>query len=144
MSHLKVIKKEAEYSAAIKRFEALLGAKPGQPGYDERDVLAVLIERYEEEHFPIDMPDPVEAIKFRMEQSGLSQKDLVPYLGSRSKVSEVLSGKRQLTLAMIRSLNRHVGIPADVLIREPQEALPKGLSERDFARFPVKEMRLRG
>ncbi len=144
MSHLKVIKTEAEYSAAIERFESLLDARPGHPGYDERDVLAVLIERYEEVHFPIDMPDPVEAIKFRMEQSGLSQKDLVPYLGSRSKVSEVLSGKRELTLAMIRSLNKHVGIPADVLIREPQEALPKGLSEMNFARFPLREMDKRG
>jgi HTH-type transcriptional regulator/antitoxin HigA len=144
MSHLRVIKTDAEYSAAMKRFEALLGAKPGQPGYDERDVLAVLIERYEEDHFPIDMPDPVEAIKFRMEQSGLAQRDLVPYLGSRSKVSEVLSGKRELTLAMIRSLNKHVGIPADVLIREPQEPLPKGLAEIDFAKFPVREMEKRG
>jgi len=144
MSHLKVIKTEAEYSTAIERFEKLLGAQPGQPGYDERDVLAVLIERYEEDHFPIDMPDPVQAIKFRMEQSGLSQKDLVPYLGSRSKVSEVLSGKRELTLAMIRSLNRHVGIPADVLIREPEEPLPKGLSDVDFAKFPVREMEKKG
>jgi len=144
MSQLKVIKTEAEYTAAIERFEALLGARPSQPGYDERDVLAVLIERYEEDHFPIDMPNPVEAIKFRMEQSGLSQKDLVPYLGSRSKVSEVLSGKRELTLAMIRSLNRHIGIPADVLIREPEEPLPKGLSDIDFARFPVREMEKRG
>ena len=144
MNHLKVIKTAAEYSAAMKRFEALLDAKPGQPGYDERDVLAVLIERYEEDHFPIDMPDPVEAIKFRMEQSGLTQKDLVPYLGSRSKVSEVLSGKRELTLAMIRSLNQHIGIPADVLIRQPQEPLPKGLAEVDFAKFPVREMEKRG
>ena len=144
MSHLKVIKTEAEYSAAIERFEALLGAQPGQPGYDERDILAVLIERYEEDHFPIDMPDPVEAIKFRMEQLGLSQKDLVPYLGSRSKVSEVLSGKRELTLAMIRSLNRHIGIPADVLIRKPEELLPKGLSDIDFGRFPIREMEERG
>ena len=144
MSQLKVIKTEAEYSAAIERFEALLGAQPDQPGYDERDVLAVLIERYEDEHFPIDMPDPVEAIKFRMEQSGLSQKDLVPFLGSRSKVSEVLSGKRELSLAMIRSLNKHVGIPADVLISEPQEPLPKGLADMDFARFPVREMEKSG
>jgi HTH-type transcriptional regulator / antitoxin HigA len=144
MNHLRVIKTEAEYSAAIEGFEALLDAQPGQPGYDERDVLAVLIERYEEEHFPIDMPDPIAAIKFRMEQSGLSQKDLVPYLGSRSRVSEVLSGKRELTLAMIRSLNKHVGIPADVLIRESQEALPKGLSDMDFSRFPVQEMEKRG
>ena len=144
MSQLKVIKTEAEYSAAIERFEALLGAQPDQPEYDERDVLAVLIERYEDEHFPIDMPNPVEAIRFRMEQSGLSQKDLVPFLGSRSKVSEVLSGKRELSLAMIRSLNKHVGIPADVLIREPQEPLPKGLADMDFARFPVREMEKRG
>jgi HTH-type transcriptional regulator / antitoxin HigA len=144
MSQLKVIKTEAEYSAAIERFEALLGAQPDQPEYNERDVLAVLIERYEDEHFPIDMPDAVEAIKFRMEQSGLSQKDLVPFLGSRSKVSEVLSGKRDLSLAMIRSLNKHVGIPADVLIRKPQEPLPKGLADVDFARFPVREMEKSG
>ena len=144
MSQLKVIRTEAEYSAAMKRFEALLDAPAGQPEYEERDVLAVLIERYEDEHFPVDMPDPVEAVKFRMEQSGLSQKDLVPYIGSRSKVSEVLSGKRELTLAMIRSLNKHFGIPADVLIREPQEPLPKSLSDMDFARFPVQEMEKRG
>jgi HTH-type transcriptional regulator / antitoxin HigA len=144
MNHLKVIKTEAEYSAAIERFEALLDAQPGQPEYDERDVLAVLIERYEDEHFPIDMPDPIEAIKFRMEQSGLSQRDLVPYLGSRSRVSEVLSGKRELTLAMIRSLHSHVGIPADVLIKEPQEVLPRGLSDIDFSKFPVLEMEKKG
>lgn len=144
MNHLKVIKTEAEYAAAIDRFESLLGARPGQPGYDERDVLAVLIERYEEDHFRIDMPDPVEAIKFRMEQAGLSQKDLVPCLGSRSRVSEVLSGKRELTLAMIRSLNRHVGIPAEVLIGRSRVALPTNLSDLDFSRFPVREMERRG
>jgi HTH-type transcriptional regulator/antitoxin HigA len=144
MSQLKIIRTESEYSAALARFEALLDAQPGQPEYDERDVLAVLIERYEDEHFPIDLPDPVEALKFRMEQSGLSQKDLVPYLGSRSKVSEVLSGKRELTLAMIRSLNKHIGIPADVLIREPQEPLPKDLADMDFTKFPVREMEKNG
>jgi HTH-type transcriptional regulator / antitoxin HigA len=144
MSQLKVLRTEAEYSAAIERFEALLDAQPGQPEYDEREVLAVLIERYEDEHFPIDLPDPVEAIKFRMEQLGLSQKDLVPYLGSRSKVSEVLSGKRELTLSMIRALNKHIGIPADVLVREVQEPLPKGFADMDFAKFPVQEMEKNG
>jgi HTH-type transcriptional regulator/antitoxin HigA len=144
IDHLKVIKTKADYEMALKRFESLLNARPGQPEYDERDVLAVLIERYEDEKFPIDMPDPVQAIKFRMEQAGLSQKDLVPVIGSRSKVSEILSGKRRLTLAMIRSLHKHFGIPADVLLREPQEPLPKGLSDIDFSRFPLREMEKKG
>jgi len=144
MNNLKVLKRAAEYDAALARFESLLNAEKGSREYDERDVLAVLIERYEDEHHPIDPPDPIEAIKFRMEQAGLSRKDIEPYLGGRSKVSEVLSGKRDLTLGMIRSLSAHLGIPVDVLIREPQEPLPATMAHLDFSRFPLREMEANG
>lgn len=112
--------------------------------YDDMELLSVLIERYEDAHFRIDPPDPIEAIKFRMEQAGLSQKDLIPCIGSRSRVSEVLSGKRELTLTMIRALNAHLGIPAESLIREPLTPLPTALADLDFSRFPLKEMEKNG
>lgn len=140
----KVIKTEAEYNAALKRFEILLEPDEDNRSMDDLELLSVLIEKYEDEHYPIDPPDLIEAIKFRMEQAGLSQKDLIPYIGSRSRVSEVLSGKRELTLAMIRSLNTHLGIPAEVLIREAQESLPKALADLDFSRFPIKAMEKNG
>ncbi len=141
---LKVLKTENDYNRALADLEHLLDAKDGTVEADLLDVLCLLIEKYEEEHYPIDPPDPISAIKFRMEQTGLSPKDLIPFIGSRSKVSEVLSGKRELTLAMIRSLNKHLGIPADVLIKEPQEPLPKGLEDIDFSKFPVKAMERNG
>jgi HTH-type transcriptional regulator/antitoxin HigA len=144
MNTLKVLRSEADYRAALARFEGLLKAAKGTRGYDERDVLAVLIERYEDEHYPIDPPDPMEAIKFRMEQAGLSRKDIEPYLGGKSKVSEVFGGKRELTLSAIRALHRHLRIPAEVLIRKPQEPLPSSLADLDFTRFPVKEMERQG
>jgi HTH-type transcriptional regulator/antitoxin HigA len=140
MNTLKVIRSETEYKAALVRFEKLLNATRGSAEYDERDVLAVLIERYEDEHFPIDPPDPIEALKFRMEQAGASRKDIEPYLGGKSKVSEVLSGKRDLTLSAIRALHKHMGIPAEVLIRKPVEPLPASLKGLDFALFPIKAM----
>jgi len=107
---------------------------------DGMELLSVLIEKYEDEHYPIAPPDPIEAIKFRMEQAGLTKKALIPYLGSRSRVSEILSGKRELTLGMIRALNAHLGIPAEVLIRESQEPLPAVLADLEFSRFPLREM----
>lgn len=136
----KVIKTEAEYRAALARFEALLEPEEEDRAYDDLELLSVLIEKYEDEHYPIDPPNPVEAIKFRMEQANLTQKDLIPYIGSRSKVSEVLSGKRELTLAMIRSLNEHLGIPLESLIHKPQEPLPKALEDLDFSKFPLYAM----
>jgi len=143
-SQFKVIKTETEYRAALARFEELLELpEPARP-YDDMELLSVLIERYEDEHLRIDPPDPIEAIKFRMEQAGLSQKDLIPYLGSRSRVSEILSGKRELTLAMIRALNAHLGIPAETLIREPRTPLPESLEDLDFSRFPLREMERNG
>lgn len=120
----KVIKTEAEYQAALAHLETLMDAIPGTPEEDELELFGLLVEKYEEEHFPIDLPDPIEAIKFRMEQQGLSKKDMVPYFGSQSKVSEVLNRKRPLSLAMIRALNEGLGIPAEVLLREPGKTLP--------------------
>lgn len=120
----KVIKTEEEYQAALAHLETLMDAIPGSPEEDELELFGLLVEKYEEEHFPIDLPDPIEAIKFRMEQQGLSKKDMIAYFGSQSKVSEVLNHKRPLSLAMIRALNEELGIPAEVLLREPGKSLP--------------------
>jgi HTH-type transcriptional regulator/antitoxin HigA len=144
MNLFKVIKSEDEYRAALAQFEKMLTVPEGERSYDDMELLSVLIEQYENLYHHIDPPDPVEAIKFRMEQAGLTQKDLIPYIGPRSKVSEVLSGKRELTLAMIRSLNKHLGIPAEVLIQEAQEPLPKALADLDFSQFPIKAMEKNG
>lgn len=116
----KIIETEAEYEAALAYIETLMDAAPGSPAEEELELFALLVEKYEEEHFPIDLPDPVEAIKFRMEQEGLTRKELAKYLGSQSRVSEVLNRKRPLSLAMIRALHKRLGIPAEVLLREPR------------------------
>jgi len=123
MTHIKLIKSEQEHGQALARLMHLMDVdpEPGSAEADELDVLAVLIERYEEAQFPMDPPDPIEAIKFRMDQQGLKNKDLIPYIGSAPKVSEVLNGKRQLSLNMIRRLSDGLGIPAEVLIREPSK-----------------------
>ena len=116
----KLIKSEDDYNLALTRIEQLMDSKPGSPEFDELELLSTLVEIYEDEHFPIEMPDPVTAIKFRMEQLGLNQQALVPFIGSRSKVSGVLNGKRPLTLAMMRSLHKGLGIPSDILLQEPE------------------------
>ena len=110
------IRSKADYDAARKRIESLMGAKVGTPEGDELDVLATLVDAYEEKHFPIAAPDPVTAIQFRMEQQGLTRKDLEPMIGSRARVSEVMTGKRQLTLAMVRRVRAGLGISADLLV----------------------------
>ncbi len=110
------IRNSDDHESALKRLEALMLAKNGTEDGDELDVLATLIDAYERDHFPIDPPDPVDAIKFRMEQMGLSRKDLEPFLGSRARVSEVLNKRRRLSLAMIRSLHENLEIPLDALI----------------------------
>ncbi len=119
---VKAIKSDADYREALARIDALMDAEPGSPEADELDVLTQLAEAWQHARWPTELPDPVEAIRFRMEQAGLRQKDLVPYIGSRSKVSEVLSRKRPLSLTMIRRLHEGLGIPAEVLIQEPEEA----------------------
>jgi HTH-type transcriptional regulator/antitoxin HigA len=116
---IKPIKSETDYEDALTYLYAVMDADEGSQDADTRDVLVVLIEDFEERNYPIQLPDPIDAIKFRMDQAGLIQKDLIPYIGSRSKVSEVLSRKRNLSSRMIRSLHRHLGISLEVLIQEP-------------------------
>ncbi len=113
---LKPIKSDRELNRALKRVDELWGAKSGTPKGDELDVLMLLVEKYEDEHFAIPTSDPVEAIKFLMEQNSLSRKDLEPYIGASGRVSEVLSGKRTLTLAMIKKLHAGLKIPYESLI----------------------------
>ncbi len=116
----RIIKTDAEYEEALAMAEKLVDIDPA-PGTDEGDrleLLTLLIKHYEDEHYPMEAPDPIEAIRFRMEQQGLIQKDLVPYIGTKSKVSEVLSRKRPLTITMIRALNKALNIPAEILLRE--------------------------
>jgi HTH-type transcriptional regulator/antitoxin HigA len=111
------IRTERDYEAALKEVERLWGAKSGSPEGDRLDVLATLIEAYEDEHYPMDPPDPVEAIKFRMEQQGLTRRDLEPLIGTRTRVAEVLNRKRGLSIEMIRRLHATLGISAEILIR---------------------------
>jgi HTH-type transcriptional regulator/antitoxin HigA len=138
----KVIKTEEQYEEALARIEELMDAQAGTPEGDEFELLSTLVDRYEQEKYPIDLPDPIEAIKFRMEQLGLGQKDLIPFIGSRSKVSEVLNGKRPLSLKMMRHLHTGLGIPAEVLLHQPEAKIPQDSVEWD--RFPVAEMAKRG
>ena len=140
----KVIKTETEYEAALARLDELFDAKPGTPKGDEFELWVTLVEIYEEEHFPIDLPDPITAIRFRMEQAGLRQVDLLPYIGSPSRVSEVLNGKRKLSLSMIRKLHEGLGIPAEVLLQEPNASMPVVHPEIKWPRFPIAEMLKRG
>lgn len=112
----RILKTETEYEAALERVETLMNAKPGTPEEDELDLLCMLVERYEQEHYPIGMPSPVDAIEFFMDQNGLTKADMVQYLGSPSKVSEVLNGKRVLSKTMIRKLVEGLGIPAEILL----------------------------
>jgi HTH-type transcriptional regulator/antitoxin HigA len=114
---LKPIRNEADYDAALEEVGRLWGAKSGTSDGDRLDVLATLIDAYEAKHYPIDPPDPVEAIRFRMEQQGLTRKDLEPMIGPRNRVADVLNRKRGLSIDMIRQLHDGLGISAEVLIR---------------------------
>ena len=119
MSTIKPIRTDKELDAALARVEEIFDAEPGTPEDDELGVLLDLVEHYESRHHPIGFPDPISAIEFRMEQANLTPRDLVPFIGSRAKVSEVLSGKRDLTMSMARALHKHLGIPAESLLQEP-------------------------
>lgn len=114
---LKPIRSEADYDAALAEVETFWGAKTGTPEGDRLDILATLIDAYEAKSFPMDPPDPVEAIRFRMQQQGLSRKDLEPMIGPRNRVADVLNRKRSLSIDMIRKLHARLGISAEVLIR---------------------------
>jgi len=112
------IRNEQDYQNALERLEVIFDAKRGTEEGDELEILSILIDNYENEHFPIGMPDPIEAIKFRMEQMGMKQKDLAEIFGFKSRVSEILSKKRKLTLEMVRKLNTTLHIPTEVLIQD--------------------------
>ncbi len=114
--NIKPIRTEQDYKLALKRVESLMDAEFGTEDFDELEVLTTLIESYEAKHFTIDTPDPIEAIKFRMEQEGLRQKDLVEIFGNKVRVSEVLNKKRRLTLDMIRNINHDLHIPLESLL----------------------------
>ena len=116
-SEVRPIRTDADHAAAMDEVERLWGAKSGTPDGDRLDVLATLIEAYELKHHQIDPPDPIEAIRFRMEQQGLERKDLEPMIGTRNRVAEILGRKRSLSIEMIRRLHDGLGIPAEVLIR---------------------------
>jgi HTH-type transcriptional regulator/antitoxin HigA len=115
---IKVIKTEEDYNSSLKRLEEVFDAPVNSPEGDEAELLTVLIEKYEEEHYPIEAPDPIEAIRFRMEQMNMKKKDLAEVLGYKSRVSEILSRKRKLSLKMIRQLHKKLRIPYDSLLTE--------------------------
>jgi HTH-type transcriptional regulator / antitoxin HigA len=115
--NIKPIRTKKDYQQALSRLELIFDAKKGTPQGDELEILGILVEKYETEHFPIGLPDPIEAIKFRMEQMGYNQTDLADVVGLKSRVSEILNKKRKLTLEMIRQLHNNLNIPTDVLIQ---------------------------
>ena len=144
MSKIRAIRTETDYEAAMARIDELMDAEGGTPEGEELDVLTDLVELYEAKHVPMGFPSPLGAIRFRMEQSGLSPRDLIPFMGSRAKVSEVLSGKRPLTMQMARALHANLGIPADVLLQQPGGELHSALEGTEWHRFPLAEMAKRG
>ena len=113
---IKLIKTEADYQVALERIDEIFDSKPGSKHFDEAELLMKLVEFYEEQHYKIEAPDPIEAIKFRMEQMGMKRVDLEQYLGTRARVSEILNKQRNLSLAMIKKLHKEFGIPAESLL----------------------------
>lgn len=140
MNTIKPIRSDEDLDAALARIEEIFDAAPSSPEDDELSVLLDLVELYESRHHPIPDPDPISAIEFRMEQANLTPRDLAPFIGSRAKVSEVLSGKRTITMSMARALHQHLGIPADVLLQEPGANLPNTLPGLEYAKFPLRAM----
>lgn len=142
----RLIKSAEQHAEALAEVVRLMAEQPipESAAADRLELMAKLIEDYEKEKFPIDPPDALSAIRFRLDQLGLDTADLVPYLGSRSRVSEVMAGKRRLSIAMIRALHEGLGIPADVLIGSRSKTVAVGVGETDWPRFPVKEMVERG
>lgn len=135
------IRTEQDYDATVARIAELIGAGPGTPEGDELDVLATLADAWEAKHHPIDAPDPIAAIEFRMEQQGLTRSDLEPMIGSRARVSEVLRGKRKLTIAMIRRVRSGLGISADLLVESAPRPRPRKPPRRKAASGTNRERR---
>lgn len=119
---IRPIRTQADYQETLREIESLFDAAENTPEYDQLDILSTLVEAYEKKHFPIELPDPIEAIQYYMDTRGWSRRDLELCLGSRARVSEVLSRKRTLTLEMIRKLNQELGIPAEILIQPYESA----------------------
>ncbi|MEA1959470.1 MAG: transcriptional regulator [Chloroflexota bacterium] len=140
----KLIKTEGDYNLTLARIEKLMDAEPGTPEFDDLELMSTLVEIYEDARYPIDLPDPIAAIRFRMEQLELSPQNLIPFIGSRSKVSEVLNGKRTLTLAMMRALHKGLGIPSDILLQEAGSSFLEDSPDVEYAKFPVAEMAKKG
>ena len=140
MAAIKPIRTEGDLEQALERIDRIFDADEGTPESNELDVLTDLVELYEDKRDPIGFPTPVAAIEFRMEQAGLTNRDLIPFIGGRSKVSEVLSGKRAITMSMARALHRHLGIPAEVLLQEPGAGFDPAYEELEPERFPLKAM----
>ena len=140
MAEVRPIRTESDYAAALARVDELMDAEVGSPEGDELDVLVDLVELYESKHEPMGYPSPVAALEFRMQQQGLAQRDLVPFIGSRAKVSEVLSGKRSITMPMARALHEHLGIPAEVLLQKQGTTADQAVDDIQWRRFPLKEM----
>lgn len=111
-----IIKTEEQYDIAMERIDELFDAKPDTKEFDELELFVMLVDAYEDKHYHIEAPDPIEAIKFRMEQEGLKKSDLIPFLGTRSRVTEILNGKRKLTVNMMRNLYHKLGVPAESLL----------------------------
>jgi HTH-type transcriptional regulator/antitoxin HigA len=116
--NIQPIKSESDYKRAMARLEEIFDVSKGSEMADELEILSILVDKYEKENFPIDLPDPIEAIKFRMEQLGMKQKDLVEVVGFNSRVSEILNKKRKLTLEMIRKISEKLQIPTEVLVQD--------------------------
>ena len=140
MADIRPIRTESDYKAALTRIDELMDVELGSPEGGELDVLVDLVELHESKHEPMGHPSPVAAIEFRMEQAGLSPRDLIPFIGSRAKVSEILSGRRAITMPMARALHEHLGIPADVLLGKLDAALDEPLADIDWRRFPLRAM----
>ncbi len=140
MNTIKPIRSDEDLDAALARIEEIFDAAADTPEDDELSVLLDLVELYESRHHPVPDPDPISAIEFRMEQANLTPRDLAPFIGSRAKVSEVLSGKRAITMSMARALHQHLGIPADVLLQEPGASLPDAAPGLEYERFPLRAM----
>jgi HTH-type transcriptional regulator/antitoxin HigA len=139
-NEVKPIRSKKDYEAALAEVERLWGAKSGTAAGDRLDVLATLIDAYEVVQFPMDPPDPIEAIKFRVEQQGLTRKDLEPLIGTRTRVAEVLNRKRSLSIAMIRRLHRALGISAEVLIRPTRGIGPLDVDSKGPSSFRSRRM----
>ena len=135
------IRTEADHDSAVARIAELIGARPDTAEGEELDILATLVDAYEAKHHAIDRPDPIAAIQFRMEQQGLTRKNLEPLIGSRARVSEVMTRRRPLTLAMIRRVRDELGISADLLVGRPEKNRHKRVRLRDFEEASINSKR---